>query len=168
MMTEYSTLDIRTAREADLPDLRALIVDTWHATYDATMGPDRVTAITDDWHSLERLGREISHPQAYSLIAVDDDGVLGHALLLTRDGDKAELSRLYVSPKAQGGGIGASLLAAVLAKAASAKSVWLEVEEANERAQHFYAKHGFTEIERRSNCGDQDGIPTLILSKPLA
>ena len=38
---------MRTASERDLDAMRALLVETWHATYDAIYGVDRVTAITD-------------------------------------------------------------------------------------------------------------------------
>ncbi|TIV74013.1 MAG: GNAT family N-acetyltransferase, partial [Mesorhizobium sp.] len=46
---------VRTASERDLVAVRALLVETWHATYDAIYGAERVTAITDDWHSIASL-----------------------------------------------------------------------------------------------------------------
>lgn len=167
-MTDTRTIDIRPTREADLAPLRALIVETWHATYDATMGADRVTAITNDWHSLERLTREIEHPKAISLIATEGDRLLGHVLLTNLGQQDVQLARLYVNPTAQHGGIGTSLLNATLNQTDGATSMSLEVEEANSKARDFYAKHGFKQIERHSNCGDQDEIPTLILRKFLS
>ena len=43
---------VRSASERDLAAVRALLVETWHATYDPIYGAERVTAITDDWHSM--------------------------------------------------------------------------------------------------------------------
>lgn len=160
-------LNIRKTTKADLEALRTLIVATWHATYDATMGPDRVTAITEDWHSLDRLGREIDHDDCHSLIAESSDGLIGHALVIGPKSPQSTLARLYVSPKAQRGGVGSALLAAAINSLTEFSNLELEVEEANEKARRFYAKHGFEQVERKSNCGDQDGIPTLVLRKTL-
>jgi hypothetical protein len=46
---------VRSASERDLAEVRALLVETWHATYDAIYGDERVTEITDDWPSLASL-----------------------------------------------------------------------------------------------------------------
>ena len=40
---------------ATLPPSATLLVETWHATYDAIYGAERVTEITDDWHSIASL-----------------------------------------------------------------------------------------------------------------
>ena len=48
----------RRARE-DLTSVRDLLVETWHDTYDAIYGVERVTEITNEWHALERLAREL-------------------------------------------------------------------------------------------------------------
>ena len=63
---------VRTASERDLQAVRALLVETWHATYDQIYGVERVTAITDDWHSLAVLKRRLDRPNAEFLVA--DDG----------------------------------------------------------------------------------------------
>ena len=39
---------VRTASERDLAAVRALLVETWHATYDAIYGGKRVTEITNE------------------------------------------------------------------------------------------------------------------------
>ncbi len=46
---------VRTASERDLVAIRALLVETWHATYDAIYGAAKVTEITDEWHSIASL-----------------------------------------------------------------------------------------------------------------
>jgi diamine N-acetyltransferase len=57
----------------------------------------------------------------------------------------AEVSKVYVRPEAQGGGLAGRLLAAGVAAAADrgARGVWLGVNRRNGRANAFYEKHGF-------------------------
>jgi ribosomal protein S18 acetylase RimI-like enzyme len=57
-----------------------------------------------------------------------------------------ELSKMYVLPDCHGAGVSAALMTAALTEAGNlvAKSVWLGVNQHNQRAQRFYAKHGFS------------------------
>jgi ribosomal protein S18 acetylase RimI-like enzyme len=57
-----------------------------------------------------------------------------------------ELSKMYVLPDAHGAGVSAALMSAAVdqARALDAACVWLGVNQENQRAQRFYAKHGFT------------------------
>src|SRR5205823_1752293 len=59
-----------------------------------------------------------------------------------------ELSKIYVLPEAHGTGTAASLMASSIEWAGSvgAAGVWLGVNQQNERAQRFYAKHGFARV----------------------
>jgi ribosomal protein S18 acetylase RimI-like enzyme len=52
---------------------------------------------------------------------------------------------MYVRLDSQGAGVSAALMTAALQHATDlvAKSVWLGVNQHNQRAQRFYAKHGF-------------------------
>jgi ribosomal protein S18 acetylase RimI-like enzyme len=56
-----------------------------------------------------------------------------------------ELSKMYVLSDSHGAGVSAALMSAALERAAKlqAGSVWLGVNQKNQRAQKFYAKHGF-------------------------
>jgi hypothetical protein len=54
---EQPKIHIRSAREDDLADVRDLLVETWHDTYNALLGAEKVTRITDEWHSVESLSR---------------------------------------------------------------------------------------------------------------
>ena len=53
---------VRSAGERDLAAVRALLVETWHATYDAIYGAERVAAITDSWHSMGSLKARLTRP----------------------------------------------------------------------------------------------------------
>jgi ribosomal protein S18 acetylase RimI-like enzyme len=90
------------------------------------------------------------------LTARCDGLVLGYAMLIRGVVDDAdvqravplrpavELSKMYVLPGGHGSGVSAALMAATLdrARALGAACMWLGVNQENERAQRFYAKHG--------------------------
>ena len=60
---------IRPAVPEDLTAVRALLVETWHDTYDALLGAERVTEITNSWHSIDNLGRQLEIPGTSFLVA---------------------------------------------------------------------------------------------------
>lgn len=58
----------------------------------------------------------------------------------------AELSKMYVLPERHGSGVAGALMDASLSGCADlgAECMWLGVNQQNQRAKRFYAKHGFT------------------------
>ncbi len=60
---------VRTAGDRDLAAVRALLVETWHATYDAIYGAAKVTEITDQWHSIASLRTRLTRPNSEFLVA---------------------------------------------------------------------------------------------------
>jgi ribosomal protein S18 acetylase RimI-like enzyme len=158
---------VRTAGERDLKAARDLLVETWHATYDAIYGVDRVTEITDDWHSLAALKRRLDRPNAEFLVA-DDGKRIGGMASAAADamGTSVMVHQLYVLPTMQGRGIGGMLLDEIVESFPDATLFRLEVEEANEKAIGFYRSQGFEQTGRTENCGaEQSGIPALIFER---
>ena len=49
------TFFVRTAGRNDLEAISELLGVTWHATYDAIYGVERVREITASWHSVQEL-----------------------------------------------------------------------------------------------------------------
>ncbi len=92
------------------------------------------------------------------LVARNDAGILGYAMTIRGVPDDpdvqravphrpaVELSKMYVLPDSHGAGVSAALMTAAVqrAVASGAACVWLGVNQLNQRAQRFYAKHGFT------------------------
>jgi ribosomal protein S18 acetylase RimI-like enzyme len=82
-----------------------------------------------------------------------------------------ELSKMYVLPDSHGGAVSAALMRAALERAAAvgAASVWLGVNQQNERAQRFYGKHGFaiagTKTFRLGAGIEQDYVMTQALTQ---
>jgi ribosomal protein S18 acetylase RimI-like enzyme len=137
---------IRDATVDDLPALRAMLIATWHATYGAIYGAERVTWITDRWHSIAQLHAELGADRV-ALVADIDNAIVGHAYASVSDG-AATLWRLYVHPDAQRQGIGTRLLEAAFSRASPHQRQCLEVEPANTAAIAFYERLGFTEVGR--------------------
>lgn len=86
-------------------------------------------------------------------VAHDGSQVLG---FLARDG--AEICALYVMPQVCGQGIGKRLLD--VAKSAEARlTLW--TFQANEGAQRFYLREGFTEQQRSDGSRNDEGLPDI-------
>ena len=105
-------------------------------------------------------------------LLVYDDGtrLLGYALLILgspegaaeadvvraasgREAPDAELSKIYVQPDVQGGGVAGALMRAAVDTAAElgpGLPFWLATNEQNLRAQAFYRKSGFEAVGKRT------------------
>jgi len=157
---------VRTAGERDLAAVRALLVETWHATYDAIYGAAKVTEITDGWHSISSLRSRLTRPNSEFLVA--DDGKLIGGMAFAEGVEVIMLKQLYVLPGLQGRGIGGMLLDEVIESFPEARAIRLEVEEQNIRAIAFNEANGFL---RSADVGEQAGAlghPTLVYIKTLA
>lgn len=162
---------IRSASKADLPRVSALLGRSWHATYDALHGVEKVAALTARWHSVPALKERLARPDSEFVVADDGSriGGMAYAAMDGSDRDVAVLHQLYVEPDLLGQGIGRDLFAEVETCFPAAKRMRLEVEPGNERAMRFYAGLGFNEVGWTGNCGgDQSGIPAVILEKVLS
>jgi ribosomal protein S18 acetylase RimI-like enzyme len=160
---------VRTASARDLPAIRALLVATWHDTYDGIYGAERVTAITDEWHSLPALAARLERPGSEFLVADDGARVGGVAFAaMGDDGASVSLQQLYVLPELQGRGIGGLLLDEIEGCFPEATRIEAEVEEKNARAIAFYRAQGFAERARRSVSGAGGAaIDVLVLERPI-
>ncbi len=160
---------VRTAGERDLAAIRTLLVETWHATYDLIYGVERVTAITDDWHSMASLESRLTRPNSEFLVADDGQTLGGMAFAATdASGKTVMLHQLYVRPAFQGRGIGGMLLDEVLGNFPDAERIRLEVEAANKRAIAFYEGYGFAQCGVTNDCGKANSdIPALIFERPF-
>jgi ribosomal protein S18 acetylase RimI-like enzyme len=143
---------VRTAGERDLPAVRALLVETWHATYDDIYGAQKVTEITAEWHSLSKLKANLELPRSEFLVADDGKALGGVAYAVASDdGKTVTLQRLYVRPAFQRSGIGKALLTEVEEAFPEAEKLCLEVVVDNHPAVAFYKANGFVVVEAPSD-----------------
>ncbi len=161
---------VRTASARDLLAVRALLVETWHATYDPIYGADRVDEITDDWHSIASLKARLVRPNSEFLVADDGKRIGGMAYAAaTKDPAIVMLNQLYVSPDLQRSGLGGMLLREIEDSFPEARIIRLEVEPANAVAAAFYTANGFAEVGNTANCGSANSaIPAKIYEKALS
>ena len=151
-----TTVATRPATPADVPAIRRLLVETWHATYDHILGAERVTAITDDWHREERLVLAVDRPDHRFLVAEADGNILGTASSTLGPAGLLSLDRLYVRPDVQRAGVGTLLLAAAVSGWPGLRRIDLQVEPRNAPAIAFYRRHGFVPAPApTSGCVDQ-------------
>jgi GNAT superfamily N-acetyltransferase len=134
--------DVRVIEVAwDHPDaaaLRAALTAELDERYADRLADDAVPA------ALHVAGSDV----AYTGLAVDATGAaVGHCAL-RRSGTDAELKRMYVTPGARGGGVGAALLAAAEAAAGrlGADRVVLQTGDRQPDAVALYRRAGYTPI----------------------
>ncbi|MBB3645746.1 ribosomal protein S18 acetylase RimI-like enzyme [Rhizobium sp. BK619] len=161
---------VRTAGERDLEKVRALLVESFHATYDGLHGRAKVDELTAQLFSPAALKVRLVRKDAEFLVADDGRkiGGMGYAAMSQELTKTVMLHLLYVAPVLQRQGIGRDLFAELETCFPDAEIMRLEVEPQNAAAIAFYQAHGFTEVGRNENgAAGQSGIPSLILEKPL-
>lgn len=159
---------IRNATSSDLPALSDLLIATWHDTYDGIYGAERVTDITNRWHSVPALERGLNVSGSQFLLAEVDGKIAATAYARRGEGGVVKLDRLYVAPDQQGLGLGFKLLSAVIDAYPNATYLELEVEPRNAGARAFYERQGFAVTGHGQDCGGQgDGIEHLIMTREL-
>jgi ribosomal protein S18 acetylase RimI-like enzyme len=151
-------INVAAARPADGNELAAVAARTFPLACPPTAAPQNIVAFIDAHLSAERFAEYLEDPDRVVLAAYDDGAIVGYCLLIRGvpddDADvqravtvrpSVELSKMYVLPDSHGAGVSAALMKAAIDRVAAmpAKSVWLGVNQQNQRAQRFYAKHDF-------------------------
>lgn len=156
-----------TVGPASLWDAEQL-ADVAAATFPLACPPgatdEAIEAFIEEVLSHERFGEYLDDPTRTILGARDGDFLVGYAMLVDgepQDADTArsltqhptmEVSKLYVLADRHGSEAATELMKHALALAVDrgCAGVWLGVNQANARAQRFYAKHGFRQVGTRT------------------
>jgi len=155
---ERVTLEVTTPTAAELDELAAVAAETFPLACPPSVTPENVAAFIDENLTHSHFAGYLADPDRLILVARRDGRMIGYAMLVrgVPDDDAVqravtvrpavEISKMYVLPDDHGAGVSAALMTEVLDRAPGldAKSVWLGVNQNNQRAQRFYAKHGFT------------------------
>ncbi|MEO7017754.1 MAG: GNAT family N-acetyltransferase [Leifsonia sp.] len=155
------TVMIRRAVAADAGALAAVAAVTFPLACPPHTTEESKAQFVATVLSEERFADYVDDDHRAVLIAEDADGAaVGYTMVnfgeptdddvsaAIRIRPTAELSKCYVLPGHHGAGVASSLLSESLEVAAAygAQSIWLGVNEENERAQRFYAKNGFERV----------------------
>jgi ribosomal protein S18 acetylase RimI-like enzyme len=167
------TVRVATTDSVELQQLADLAARTFPLACPASMAADNIAAFVDANLSAARFAEYLADPQRAVLAATQADRTIGYAILI-RDGadDSAELSKIYVAPEHHGTGVATALMDLALATAGEWRvdRVWLGVNQANQRAQRFYAKSGFTVSGTRNfqvgTGRENDFVMTRALRRP--
>lgn len=142
----------------DLTELADVAALTFPLACPPTADVDDIASFIDANLSAARFRDYLSDPGRRVLTARTDGRIVGYAILIDGVPDDpdvqravtarpaVELSKIYVLPDSHGGAVSSALMRVGLDYAADrgAASVWLGVNQENQRAQRFYRKHGFT------------------------
>ena len=160
-------LHVSAATPADIEEVADVAARTFPLACPPSVTPANIAAFIADNLSAEKFATYLADPDRAVLVARSEkpganpaagQAIVGYAMLIRGLPDDAdvqravtvlptvELSKLYVLPESHGGVVSAALMTAGLdyAEAHGAKSMWLGVNQENQRAQRFYAKQGFT------------------------
>lgn len=127
-------------------DLAAVAAQTFPLACPPATAPEDIASFIDANLSAERFTEYLADPDRAVITAARGGRIIGYAMVIRDGADSAELSKIYVLPEHHGTGAAAALMELSVATAEKwgAHRVWLGVNQANQRAQRFYAKHGFT------------------------
>lgn len=142
---------VRPANRDDLGGIKRVASETWVATYTGAIPDADIQSFLQSNYNPASLERSLATLGGGMLVAVDEDQVIGFAMLSEdRDGN-AQLWSIYIMPAWQGRGCGKQLWDAAVAHARSlpCERLVLWVLESNSVARRFYARQGAEMVEQR-------------------
>ena len=156
-------LTIRLAVRDDAATLHDVAAETFPLACPPHTMPDAIAAFIAANLSVPSFDTYLADPSRVLFLAYVDGDVAGYTMIVfgdPADSDvaeavttrpTAELSKCYVRAGFHGEGVAPALVAASVDAAASrgALSLWLGVNQENERANRFYEKHGFALAGRK-------------------
>jgi len=164
MAEQIEELTIRAAGPSDAAAIAAVHVRSWQeayvgivsSSYLSSLDPERAT---ETWREhLERGPADGVH----TWLALDGERLLGFASMgPSRDEDAGrgdlEIYSIYLDPGTWGHGVARELMRTLIAEAGDGTRLSLWVLAANERARHFYRRHGFQPdgVERYEEVGGE-------------
>ena len=134
-------MEIRSASEAEIPEVRALLRE-----YAAWTGVD--LCFQDFERELQDLPGDYAPPDGVLLVARVEGRIAGCVAAHRWSGDSCEMKRLFVRAWARGSGCGRALVDHVVrwARQAGYRRMLLDTLPVMVGAQHLYARLGFREV----------------------
>ncbi len=164
MVEQLDEVTIRVATEGDAADIARVHVRSWQEAY-AGIVPDAYLASLDadarvaQWRTYLREG---PREEIRTWVALAGDRIVGFVTVgPSRDEDAGrgdhEIFSIYLDPGIWGHGVARDLMRSVIGEVGSATTITLWVLADNERARHFYRRHGFQAdgVERYDDIGGE-------------
>lgn len=147
MAAQLDEVSIRPATAADADDIARVDIASWRSAYSEILPGDYLASL-DPAERAELWRRAVAAEDTTILVAETRGGAVGFTSVgPSRDEDAEdgdlEIYAIYLHPAAWGSGVARELMRKVLADVPDGASVTLWILQGNERAQHFYRRHGF-------------------------
>ncbi len=138
---------IRPATTTDAKAIARVDIASWRGAYSEILS-DSYLASLDVTDRARQWTAAVAAPDTTVLVAEDESGTVGFTSVgPSRDEDAEpgdlEIYAIYLHPRAWGSGVARDLMRTVLDGLRSGSVVTLWILEGNDRAQHFYRRHGF-------------------------
>ena len=155
MSNDTIDFEIRRAGPNDAATLSRISAETFAATFGDIYYPRDLEAYLNSAYTLEKSRGELSDPETAVWLAERGGVAIGYIHVGRCDlphpevtPDCGELKRVYLTPAAQGGGIGSRLMDEGLAwlLRGGPRHIWLGVWSGNRAAQRLYARQGFEKV----------------------
>jgi|SRR6185437_13680495 len=144
---------IKPAQIGDLKTIHHLAHEIWPAAYLEILGQEQLDYMLEKIYSLDSLQNQFLVLK-HNFILLTQDGIpIGFASYSPHDDSTIyHLNKIYVLPGQQGKNLGKQLLNYIISqiKKSGATSLHLNVNR-NNKAIHFYEKHGFKIIRTEDN-----------------
>ena len=170
---------LRRATSLDAAWLAEFGARTFRAAYAHLMDEREIATYCNAAYGATQQDAELRRTDSVVLLAEASGERLGFCWVVREpaaarprcitDAHAIHLSRIYVSPEAQGRGIGALLLdgAVTEARGFGGETLYLAVWEKNPRAIAFYERHHFAEVGRDGFPTDPDPACDLVMARWL-
>lgn len=165
MAEQIEELTIRAAGPADAAAIASVHVRSWQEAYVGIVSASYLEAL-DPQRATEQWRHHLEHGPADGVrtwLAQDGGRLLGFASMgPSRDEDAGrgdlEIYSIYLDPGTWGHGVARELMRTLIAEAGDHTPLTLWVLAANERARHFYRRHGFQPdgVERYEDVGGEE------------
>lgn len=163
-------ITIRKPDLKDVPQIRAVGLASWRATYKGIFPDAFIENVLEQWWSEANFQRSIPSAAVCNLVAERDGQIIGTLMGSVEPGEEGQvhLFRLYIHPDYVGQGIGKQLWQAYLQHLAPGViRVDLGVEPKNARAIQFYTRLGFQEIGMTEDEAFGYTMKTMLMSLNL-
>jgi RimJ/RimL family protein N-acetyltransferase len=153
MTALMATFHFVPASSADIPLLRQLAREIWHAHFPGIISVEQIDYMLARMYGQETIARELSAGVTWEIVYADETpiGYLSYSLDVARN--RLNVHKLYVSIAWHGQGVGQAGLARIRdhAIAANVAAVSLFVNKRNDKAIRAYQRAGFRVAESLVN-----------------
>lgn len=160
-------IQIREMLVDDAEAVCQLYSQSWKEAYRDIIEPGQLEDEISKRFSRELQAQEASNPDIITLVATENDHLIGASLSKMDDRNQAWIDRIHVVPEKFGSGVGEDLLRATLAKHSGLQTIALKVLKGNARAVAFYEKHGFVVTDKISSDPNVGGVDSIIMTRTI-